>query len=162
MPRFRSRESLNAVGRQREPDTGMLDARPRQARANPIAAVPVDGSGMYARENPLRALLVGRINAGGQAILVVVHLADGCVVVRNCLDADDRAEAFLAHDLHRMVDIDQHRRREPVAFPLERSAAEQQLRAFLFRIGDLPPQHGELGASRARAYVSALVEWIAG
>ena len=39
---LRPREGLDAVGRQRQADAGVADARPRQPRAHAVAAVPVD------------------------------------------------------------------------------------------------------------------------
>ena len=58
VPRLRPRERLDAVRRQRQSDSRVTDARPRQPRAHAIAAVPVDAAGMELRQDPARALRV--------------------------------------------------------------------------------------------------------
>ena len=44
-----------------------------------------------------------------------VTSGDRLIVTGDTLNADDRTEAFLAHQLHLMTDIGQHGRLEPVA-----------------------------------------------
>src|SRR5206468_8835315 len=142
-------------------DPRMADARPRQPRADAIAAIPVDAAGFYLPENPPRALGIGRVYAGGQAVVGVVHQVDRRLVVGDGLDADDRTEALVLHQGHRVVDVHQDRRLEPVALAAHDAAAGEELRAFLLRIGDLLLQHIELRTPRDRADVGRLVHRIA-
>ena len=75
-----------------------------------------DGAGVArCAEDLPRAALVLRVDAGGQPVVGVVHEIDRRLVVGDGLDADDRAEALVAHQRHRMVDVGEHRRLEPVA-----------------------------------------------
>src|SRR5262249_54093310 len=103
----------------------MTNAAPGQARTHTIAAVPVHRPGTHLSEDALRTPLVARIDAGGKAVLRVVHQLDRCGIVGNFLDADDRPEAFFAHHVHAVVDVDQHGRFEPVARTLDAVAAHQ-------------------------------------
>ena len=92
----------------------------------------------------LGARTVGRVHRGGQSVLRVVHLCDRIPVVGDGLDADDRAEALLAHHRHRLhgeslVQLDQVRTFEGQA-------------GFLFSFRnceDWPKTH----ADRVRRYV---------
>ena len=57
------------------------------------------------------ALGVARPDRGGEAVGAVVHQRDRLVVGVDRHDADDRAEALLAHHRHAVVHVDQHLRR---------------------------------------------------
>ena len=61
VPRLRPRERLDAVGRQREADARVPDARPRQPRAHAVAAVPVDGAGVDAARGSACARCSSRV-----------------------------------------------------------------------------------------------------
>src|SRR5579871_4147662 len=110
MPGFGPGKRLYAVGRQSESDPGMTETRPGQARTHAIAAVPVDRAGMEPAQDALGALLVRGVDAGGEAVLAVVHECDRGLVVVDLLNADDGAEAFVPHHRHALVDMAQHRR----------------------------------------------------
>ena len=56
-----------------------------------------------------RVFILGEYGRG-QAELAIVHEANGFIVTADRHDADHRAEAFLGHHAHRMIDIDQYLR----------------------------------------------------
>ena len=61
--------------------------------------------GAKEREYAARASFGGRVHAGGEAVFGIVHEVYCFGVVAHFLDADDGAEAFLAHDVHGVIDI---------------------------------------------------------
>src|SRR5262249_21952115 len=150
VPRLGAREGLDAVGREREADAGVTDPRPRETRTHAIAAIPVRRSGAHAGKNPPRALLVGRVDARGQPVRRVVHERDGLLVARDLLDADDGAEALVAHQGHAVIDVYEYGRLEPVALAVHDAASGEKLRALALGIGRLPLEHVELRAPRDR------------
>src|SRR6185503_18805115 len=154
-------ESLYAIGRQREPDAGMTDARPGQPGTNAVAAVPVHRARPYFGQDPARALFVRRVDPRGEAVFAVVHHQHRFGVVPDLLDADDRPEALVAHQAHPMVDVGHYRRLEPVAVALDDLAAGQQGRAAPLRIGHLLLQNFQLRAARDRSDVGLVIERIA-
>ena len=124
-------EGPDAVAPQGAAHAGVAAPRPGQAGADPVAAVPVDAAGVDARQDGFaRARSSRRVDAGGEAVAGVVHERQRLVVAGDLLDADDRAEALLAHQLHAVVDVGEHGRREPVA-RARPSAARRAQRAPL-------------------------------
>src|SRR2546427_8309742 len=119
MPGLGARESLDAIRRQRDADSRMSDARPRQPWADAIAAVPVHRAGADLREDFSGALRIGRVDARGQPVFGVVHERDGLGVAGDFLNADDWAEALVLHDAHAVIDVDEDGRLEPVALALD-------------------------------------------
>ena len=59
-----------------------------------------------------------------------------------------------------MIDIGQHRWREPGSFPFQDLAAKKQFCAFLLRIGDLSFEHAKLGLARDRADICGFIQRI--
>ena len=59
-----------------------------------------------------RGVCIRGPDRGGQTERGVVHQRDRFLVRVNPHDARDRAEDFLAHDRHRVIDIEQHLRRQ--------------------------------------------------
>ena len=97
----------------------------------------------------------------GESIAGVVHQADGLRVARDFLNADDRAEALFAHQLHRVIDAGEHRRLEPIAAARDAFAPALQRRALGRRVGHLRLERVELRRARDRADVGRLVHRVA-
>src|SRR6185436_10635101 len=157
MPGLGLQEGADPVGRQGRPDARVLAPRPGEARADPIAAVPVDAAGVDAPEDPLGPGPVGRVHPRGEPVLGVVHQAHRLIVVGDHLQADDRAEALVAHHLHLMVHVGEHGGLEVPALALEAPSARQQAGAALADVGHLGVQHRQLLLAGERADVGGLV-----
>ena len=61
VPGLRPHEGLDAVARQRHADARIAVPRPGQARADPVAAVPVDAAGVHLRQAASRARASSRV-----------------------------------------------------------------------------------------------------
>src|SRR5438445_907029 len=141
-------EGPQARETERHAEAGMPPARPGQAGAHAVAAVPVGGTGRGAGEQPARAWLVAGIDAGGQAVLGVVHETQGLLVVLHLLDADEGTEGLVAHQRHRGAGVREHRGREVEAGTVEALTAEPQARAPGLRVRDLLLEHAQVGFAR--------------
>src|SRR5205823_6661005 len=150
-----------AVGGERRADAGVLAAGPGEAGADPVAAIPVHAAGVDASKDPLGAVAVGGVDAGGEAVLGVVHEAHRLIVVGDDLEADDRAEALVAHHLHLVVHVDEHRGIEVAAAAPEATPAHQDPGPPLPGVRHLGVQHRQLLLAGQRADVRALVLGIA-
>src|SRR5262249_39095089 len=115
VPGLRLHEGAQALERQCGADARVAAAAPREAGRHAIAAVPIHRAGVHAAEDRLGLLALPRVHARGEAVLRVVHESHGLLGVAHTLDADDGAEALVAHHLHAVVHVDEHRGLEPVA-----------------------------------------------
>ena len=85
----------------------VLDAHPCKLRVEVVAAIHEPGPGLHARADLLCVLEVSRSHRCGQAVEAVVHQRDRLGVVPDLHDADRGSKGFLAHDAHRVIDVDQ-------------------------------------------------------
>ncbi len=86
--------------------------------------------------DPLGPLLLAEDRAG-EPVAGVVGESQRLLGVAHLHHADDGAEGLVAHHLHRVVDVDQHRRFEVVAWSLDPLAAGQRLGAGGERVIDV-------------------------
>ena len=107
----------DAVGAVARAQPAGLGAAHRQLERGVVDVRVVDAHG--ARLDAARDRLAARDVLGedraAQAVGRVVGQADGLLGVGHLHDRQRRAEGLLAHALHRVVDVDQHGRLEPVA-----------------------------------------------
>ena len=92
MPGFGLDEGLNAQGRERGADAGVLAAGPGQARADAVAAVDVGAADRELGEYSLGSCFVLRVDGRGEAVFGVGHRRQRGLVVGHAADADDRPE----------------------------------------------------------------------
>jgi hypothetical protein len=92
---------------------------------------------------------------GTEPVGRVVGQADGLLGVGDPHDGQRRAEGLLAHDVHRVVDADEHRRLVPVAaLPVVPArAADDDLRALRTRVVDMALDDVDLRREGDRADV---------
>ena len=137
----------------------MAAAGPRQPHARPVRRVPVGVADIEPLEDALRARSRSRVNTAAPRPNSVSSMrATGLVVVADARDADHGPEALLAHERHAVVDVDQHRRLEPVARPRRCGRRRTSTRApFATASRDLRVEHVELRGPGERADVGAVV-----
>src|SRR3954464_12778475 len=111
----------------------MATAAPREAHARTVAGVPVGVADIETSEHPLGARLISSEDGGAETELRFGEARQRLVVVAHALHADHRAERLVAHHVHTPVDVDEHGRLEPVAGPVNTTAATHDLRALGLR-----------------------------
>ena len=131
-------------------------ARPRQARAHAVTAVPVHAAGVDALQYGPGACLVGREDTRRQAIARVVHQRQRFLVATHLLDADDGTEALFPHQLHAVVHLGENGGLEPVAGALDPLPSHAQRGTLGFGIRHLRRQHAQLRCARDRADIGVL------
>jgi rhodanese-related sulfurtransferase len=107
VPGLRLDKSLDAKRREGGADPGMSATGPGQPGRNPVTAVPVNGSGVDLRKYLGGAVAILAVYAGCQAVFGIIHQLKRRRVVRNALDADQRAKGFFTHQGHRVVRVDE-------------------------------------------------------
>src|SRR5688572_7892181 len=112
MPGLGLHERADAGDGERGAGAGFLPSGPGQAGTDAVAAIPAAGTGIDGGEDAFGAGAVSGVHARGQAVFGVIHQCDGFGIVIDDLNADDRAEALLAHEQHAMVGIGEYRRLE--------------------------------------------------
>src|SRR5258707_8120829 len=112
MEGFRPRQRGEAKTREGAAAAGILDPGPGEGGVEVVAAIHEPGTGRDTVADRDGGVLVGRPYRGGETVFAVIHQAYRLVVRGDLHDADDGSETLLAHHPHRMVDADQHLRRE--------------------------------------------------
>ena len=164
MERLGPGQVLVAQARQGGAAPGVLDPGPGQGRVEVVAAVHEHGAGFQLLAEPLGGVQITGPDRRAEAIGAVVHQGDGLGVAGHRHDADHRAEAFLAHHRHLVVDLHQHLRRQvgrAGGVGGEATGVDQCLGAAGGSLGDLPADElGGLGAHQ-RAEGGGLVQRVA-
>ena len=111
MERLRPRKLCIAERRQAASAPRVLHANPRELRVEVVASVHEPGSGLDACADLLRVFEIARPDRGREPVGAVVHHCDRLGVILHLHDADRGAEGLLAHDPHRVIDIDEGLRR---------------------------------------------------
>ena len=109
---------------------GLLVSAERHGRIENAVAVDPDRSRAKFGRDTMRLLDVPRPDGRREAKLRVVGLRDQIVHVAERHDRHDWSENFLAHDLHLLVGVDEHRGLDEIAFVAFAAAANGGLRAF--------------------------------
>ncbi len=81
-----------------------------------------------------RSSAVTTPHAGVEPVGAVVGEPDRLLFVRHTHDREDRAERLLAHELHAVIDVHEHRGLEEVARPGDRPPPQQHPRPFGLRV----------------------------
>ena len=105
VPGLRLHKGLDAISREGGSDPRMTSTGPWQPGGDPVAAVPVNGTGVDLRKYLGGAVAILAVYAGCQAILRIVHELKRFRIVRDPLDADQGTEGLFAHEQHRVVRI---------------------------------------------------------
>ena len=108
-----------------------------------------------------RSLAARRVDSGGQPVLGIVHQRHRFGVAAHALDADDRAEGLLPHDLHRVVDLGQHARLEEIAAVRQALSSAEAGGPLCLRVQHLPPENLQLARTGHRAQVGRGIPRIA-
>src|SRR5512139_990289 len=143
------------------PQPRLLDAAERRLGRGDEAAVDADHAVLELLAEPPGAAKVARVGVGGQPEFAGVGLADDVGFVVKADQRRDRAEGFVAADLHVGLCLGQHRRLEEL--PAERMArpAGEKRRAARKRFGDVRFEPGERGGVDERADLYAGLEALA-
>ena len=147
MPGLRPRERADAFGRQRHAHPRTPDARPRQPRADAVAAVPVHRARPDAGENRVRARLVGRVYARGRPLFGFPFISATASSRRRRAGYADRGRRIFAH--HSIAWFTPLTLSRRTSCPT-REALAAASRAPRERVGDLSLDRASCGA-RARA-----------
>jgi hypothetical protein len=91
---------------------GVLAAGPAQRRVEIVATVHEHGAGFDPVADGSALAASGVQSDAVRPKLAVVHQRDGFLVVLDLHDADDRAEAFIAHDTHVVGHVGEDLRRQ--------------------------------------------------
>src|SRR5215211_9356861 len=131
--RLRLAVLLDALGAVAHADARLAHAAERKLLRGVVddAVVDAGAAGLDARRQSLALVDVLGPDARVQPVARVVGELDRLLLVAHLHDRQRRAERFLDHDRHRVVDVGQDRRLEEVPPPLAPLAAHAHRRALL-------------------------------